>query len=186
MVPSISPMEYQEKIEGEQHIKRFLQLETSCDTLRALVQAEDKVTWTLLEGEEQKAQAVTVNSKGKSGYQSMHWHKRVRKGVEEDKSSDKSRSVLNFSTSSYRCPMRERAKHEKAEEGKETYWDWDKALGVRYYYCRLNDEILMTSQKRTCRDTYSGGSYLVLNFSQMVSVARHLAEKGAEYCWSLW
>lgn len=50
----------------------------------------------LLEGEEQKTEAVTVNSKRKSGYPSMHRHKRVRKEVEEDKGSD-SRSVLNLS-----------------------------------------------------------------------------------------
>lgn len=81
--------------------------------------------------------------------------------------------------------MRDRAKFEKAEEGKGTYRDWDKAMGIRYNHCRLNDEILITSQKRTCRDTYSRGSYLVLNFSQMVSVARHLAEKGVEYCLNL-
>lgn len=122
-----------------------------------------------------------MNSKGKSGYQSMHRHKRVRKGVEEDKSRD-SRSMLNFSMSGYRCSTGERAKYEKVEEGKETYRDWDKAMGVRYYRCRLNGEILMTSQKGTCKDTYSRGSYLVLNFSQMVSVAMHLAEKGVEYC----
>lgn len=73
--------------------------------LRAPVQVEDRCQGGLNPIRRWRAEKLTVNSKDKSGHQCMQSNKTVKKGAEEEESSN-SRSMLNFLMRSYQGPAR--------------------------------------------------------------------------------